>query len=122
MVYLSLVLAIGLFIVGIKILGIVPRVKLVVSATHDALAVMKSVELSEDEKEAAVQRAAVSMFGAFGSILLRVAVVCLVPVGFVLAGAKIGLYDSGELLRASTDWTFITVSTLIMIGALFLVK
>lgn len=48
------------------------------------------------EKEAAVQKAAIRMFGAFGSILVRVAVVCFIPVGFVIIGAELGFYTNDE--------------------------
>lgn len=78
MAYLFLILAIGLFVVSIKLSGVVSKVRTVIVATREAVSLMKSTKLSEEQKEAAVQEAAIRMLGAFFSILGRVA--------FVLAG------------------------------------
>jgi hypothetical protein len=122
MVFVFLVLAVGLFIAALKILGLVPRVRQVISASSDAVSIMKSTTLGEDEKEVAMKQAAVQMFASCGAILVRVAVLLAVPLGFVLLGAQFGLYTNVDLIRASTNWIFITGSTIIMIGALFVVK
>ncbi len=122
MVYVFLAAAIGLFIIGIRILGIVPKVKLVISASHDAIEVMKSPDMNEENKERAIQKAAVNMFSAFFSILVRVAVICLVPIGFVLFFAQLGFYANTEALDASTDLYFIMASTIAMIAALFFMR
>jgi hypothetical protein len=122
MVYIFLCAAIGLFLIGIRVLGLVPRVKLVITASKQAVAVMKSPDMSEDEKEAAIQKAAVQMFVSFGSILIRTATVCLVPLAFILLFAKLGLYTTAEVYQGSTDIYFITVSTIVMILAFALMR
>ena len=122
MVYFFLAASIGLFILGINVLGVVPRVKHVIANSREALSVVQSTQMSEDDKEAAIQKAAVRMFGAFGSILVRVAVICLVPVGFVYLCAGLGFYTTAEALQASTDVYFIIISSIVMIAALFFIK
>ena len=122
MAYLFLALSLGMFIVAIKLLGIVPKVKNVISTTHAATATMKSRELSEEQKEAAVQKAAVEMFGAFISIFARVLLTLAVPITFVMFGSFIGLYSTDDAVRAASDWYFIVGSTILMIGALAIVR
>lgn len=122
MVYVFLVAAIGLFIVGIRVTGIVPRVRSVLAVSHTAVSVIKSTDMHDDEKEAAIQKAAISMIGAFVSILVRVTVICLVPVAFVMLFAWLGLYSIEEAIRASTNVYFVTASTVAMIVALVLMR
>ena len=122
MVYVFLCAAIGLFIIGIRVLEIVPRVTHVISASHEAVAVMKSSAMSEAEKEAAIQKAAIQMFVSFGSILVRSATVCLVPAGFILLFAKLGLYSITEVYQGSTDVYFITGSTIAMVLAFMFMR
>ena len=122
MVYFFLAAGVVIFIIGLKVTGVVPRVRVVLSSSHDALAVMKAADLDEDEKERAVRSAAVRMFGAFFSILLRVSAICLAPVAFVVLFAYLGLYSGADALEGLSDWYFVTASTLVMVAALFVVR
>lgn len=122
MVYLFLVLAIGLFIISLKILGVVRRVGLVIRDVHDAMSVIRSTDISEEEKEAEIQKAAIGMLGSFFSITLRVAATLAIPVLFVAVGSLIELYTYEEAIYAASDWKFIITSTAVMIGAMIVVR
>ena len=122
MVYIFLCAAIGIFIIGIKILGIIPRVRLVMAESHAAVSVMKAPDMSEEEKEVAIQRAAVRMFRSFGSIFMRVLVVCLATAGFVVLFSKLGFYSTTQVYETSTDVYFLTVTTIAMILALIFMR
>lgn len=122
MVYIFLCVALGIFIIGIKVLGIIPRVKLVMMASQEAILLMKAPALSEEEKETAIQKAAIRMFGSFASILVRVAAVCLISVGFVLLFSKLGIYSTAQVYEASTNVYFLTLTTITMILALIFIR
>lgn len=122
MVYTFLYIAIGIFVVGIKIMGIVPRVKLVMVESHAAVSVMKAPDLSEEEKEVAIQRAAIRMFGSFGSILIRGAVVCFTTAGFIFLFSKLGFYSITQLYESLTDVYFLSATTIAMIMALIYMR
>ncbi|RMD87017.1 MAG: hypothetical protein D6807_08650 [Alphaproteobacteria bacterium] len=123
MVYLALSLSLILFMLLIHLLGIVPRARAILADTRSALAVMRDAQLSEEEKETAVQKAALAMFGAAASIIARIAVSLVLPALLVLAGAQGGmLYEESALVAAASDWVFILVASAAMIGAFFILK
>ncbi|MFQ5347381.1 MAG: hypothetical protein ACE5ED_06010 [Rhodothalassiaceae bacterium] len=123
MVYLALSLSLILFMLLIHLLGIVPRARAILADTRSALAVMRNAQLSEEDKEKAVQKAALAMFGAAASIIARIAVSLVLPALLVLAGAQGGaLYEESALITAATDWIFILVASAAMIGAFLVLK
>lgn len=122
MAYLFLALSVGLLVLAIKGLGMVPRVRGVIAAIHAAMATMRSRHLSEEQKEIAVQRAAVEMFRSLGSLSARTLLALAAPLAFVLLGAFLGLYGADDIVRAASDWYFIGASTAFMIGALAVVR
>ncbi len=122
-VYLALSLSLVLFLLLIRLLGIVSRVRAITSATRDALLVMRSRQLAEEEKEAQIQKAALAMFGAAGAVLLRIALTFALPAGLVLAGTCGGvLYSGADLAQAAGNWIFITLASVAMIGAFVILK
>ena len=117
MVYTFLCIAIVIFVVGIKILGIVPRVRHIMAESHAAVSVIKAPGLSEEEKEVAIQRAAIRMIRSFGSILIRSAFVCLTTAGFVLLFSWLGFYSIAQVYETSTDVYFLSATTIVMMMA-----
>lgn len=117
LVYGLLALCLMLFMGSLKVTGLVPRVEAAGAAGRRALAVMRDPALSDDEKEVAMQKAALAMFGAFFLITLSVAVALAVPLGAVYLADLAGLVSLGEAEAAATDWVFIIVSSLFMIAA-----
>jgi hypothetical protein len=122
MIYLFLSLAVGLFVVALKASGLVPRAQVVFSATRAATAVMRSPELSEEQKETAVQKAALEMFGSLFSIAVRTVFTLALPVALVLLGCAVGLYSAEEAVRAASNWYFIVLSTVITAVAFVVIK
>lgn len=118
MIYVFLFMAIVLFIASLKVFNVVPKVTLVFSETRDATSVLKSKDLSDDQKEAALQKAAVQMMGTFFSILGRVGLTLAVSFSSVLLGSVVGFYEIGEAVSVASDWPFIIGSTFLMIVAL----
>ena len=122
MVYVFLSAAVVLFAVSMKLLALGPKVRRAVAAIHEAASAMASKELSERQKEAAVQSAAIAMFGHTCSILTRLALTFAGPLAVVLLGSGLGLYALDDAVRAGSDWSFILGSTLVMVAALLVAR
>ncbi|HSK41346.1 MAG TPA: hypothetical protein VK943_16395 [Arenibaculum sp.] len=122
MAYLFLILSTGLFVVALRFSGAVPQVRFAMAQTREALAAMSAGDLSEEDKETAVQKAALRMFGSFLSILLRTALCVGVPVAFVALGLAAGLYHMDDVVRAATNAWFIAGSTAAVIVGMYLAR
>jgi len=122
MSYLFLALSVVVFMVGIKLLGVVTRVHKVIVLSRCAVSTMRAAQLSEDEKEIEIQRAAVEMSKSCISILVRVFLILAVPYALILFGEFLGFYNHEQLVSAATNWMFITVSSIAMVVALVVLK
>lgn len=112
MIYFVLMLSIGIFLICMKLLHVVESMYPIFATSRNALAVMRSGELTEEQKESAVRKAAGGMFRSFLSVTFRVALTLAVPAAFVAAGSATGLYTIDGAVSATTDWTFLIVSSI----------
>lgn len=115
MIYLFLGLSIGLFVICLKILSVLPAALHVVLEARNVLTQLRSVDMTDEQKESAAQTAALGMFGSFFSILFRVGVCVGIPVCWVLLGSHFGFYQVEEASRVASSWGFIIGSTFLMI-------
>jgi hypothetical protein len=122
MVHVFLMIATVLFMVVLRLSGTVPKVRLAMAQTREALATMSAADLTEEAKEIAVQRAAIGMFGSLASILMRTLVCVGSPVAFVALGGAAGLYGMEDVVRASTDPYFIAASAAVVIAGFYLMR
>ncbi len=116
MTYAFLAASLLLFMLTIKVFGVFPKVQGIVASTRSAVAVMRSTELSEEQKEEQVQKAAIAMFASCFSVIVRILGTIAVPVIFVIAPKYVGLYTADEVYAAAGNWIFIVVSSVAMIG------
>ena len=119
MAYAILLIALALFMAAIHFTGMVSRVKVVIVTTHETLGIMRSTALDDDQKEAAVQKAAVAMMLSFFTILLRVIVICAVPALFVYICMGAGLLTEEALYAGLSNWYFIVITSVIALAVLF---
>jgi hypothetical protein len=89
MLYLVLVLSVMLFMVGIRMVGLMPRSHEILVDVRAALNVMRSPVLDDSEKEKAIQQAAVKMMVKLFELLVRLLPVLLVPVFFEIGRAHV---------------------------------
>ena len=122
MVYAFLAAGILVFVISFRLLDVVPKVRAAIDATRRAQGIISSKSLTDEEKETAVQRAAIAMAGTAVAILGRVAVCVLVPTITVWLGAQSGAYSTADALVAASNWTFIAVSSVVMIAALTIIR
>lgn len=114
--YLVVAGALVLFLVGLRLCGVVGRVTTLAVIVSETLAVIRS-DADDPVKEKAAQKAALASLAAFFAISLRVAAIIGVPAGLIWLGARAGLYDLAVIQAAALDWYFIIGSTAAMIVA-----
>jgi hypothetical protein len=122
MTYAFLIASVFLFMLAIKVFRIVPEVQEIIGASRSAVAVMRSQDLAEEEKEEQVQKAAIKMFASSFFIVIRIAATVAVPVVFVAVPTYFGLFTGEEVYAAASNWIFIIVSSVVMIGLFFVLK
>jgi hypothetical protein len=122
MVYAFLAAGVLVFVICFRLLDVVPKVRAVIEAIRRAQGIISSKSLTDEEKEAAVQRAAIAMTGSLVAILGRVALCVLVPTVTVWLGAQSGAYSTADALVAASSWTFIVASSVVMIAALAVIR
>ena len=97
-------------------LGVLPAARRALSHTAEAGRVIRDPDLSDDEKEAAVRRAALGLLVSVVSIAARSAGCLLTAVAPVYLLAALGLAGDGATFALLTRWDVILVSSL-LIGA-----
>lgn len=122
MSYVFLTAGLVVFVLGIKLLKLVPRVKGLLVGTREAVSVMRSPDLSEDEKERRIQRAALRTSGAFVDILLRSAASLVAPLVCVAIGVGAGLYGMDEAMTAAANPYFLLFLTVLAVLQMKLVR
>ncbi|MGH6913058.1 MAG: hypothetical protein ACREH3_05070, partial [Geminicoccales bacterium] len=90
--------------------------------TQRTQGIIRSKSLTDEEKEAAIQKAAIFMAGSVVMILGRMALCLLVPTAMVWLGAQFGAYSTADALVAASNWTFIVASSVVMMAALTIIR
>ncbi len=120
-VYVTLAVAVCLFAVGLRVAGVVPTARAVLGNANEALRIMRTPDLSDDDKAVAIRAASLGMFGAFFSILARTVAALAFPVLLLAFCIAAGLFDTDQAESASIDWRFIAGS-LAVVSAILLVR
>ena len=90
-------LAIAAFLAAFRGFAIIAAARRALSLAGGATGVMRDNTLSDDEKEAAVQRDALSMLRASGSIFWRVAATLICAIAPIYVLDLIGFVDAGQV-------------------------
>jgi hypothetical protein len=102
---------------------VLPAARLALSRTAEAGRVIRDPDLSDDEKEAAVRRAALGLLVSVVSIAARSAGCLLAAVAPVYLLAALGLAGAGATFALLTRWDVILVSSLLIVaGTVWTVK
>ncbi|MBK5910902.1 hypothetical protein CCR85_05265 [Rhodothalassium salexigens] len=122
MTFAFLSVSIAFFVVLIKLLGIGNRVHSLMTHTSEAMASMRSVAMTEDQKEQAVQRAATRVIGQSLTIFLLAIPLLGLPFLVLVLGADVlGLYSWEALAAASLSWEFLLAAGILTtLGFVFL--
>jgi ABC-type sugar transport system permease subunit len=104
------------FMALISLAGVPARAKAVIARSQQALADMRNKELTELEKEHALQAHARSLFVAFFWITLLSAIALLIPLGIVLLLAHFEVVDFEAVLDATMSWPVLLIATVVGIA------
>ena len=111
MIYISLSLALILFMAVLRLGRVVERSVDVVRAARGSVGAMTSSVLSDEEKEARIRRDAIRMMGAFAGITFWSAVAVAVPLATVVLAGLAGFFDLDRAAAIAGSWWFILAAT-----------
>ena len=108
------------FLISFNMFAIVPAAMRAISLSREAVAVMGDKSLSDEQKETAVQKAAISMLGAAASIAWRIAAVLLACVAATELLGLVGFVESAELYAYMLRVDVIVVTSVAVVLILWL--
>lgn len=113
MTWLAAALVVGGFLWLLHLLRVPPRAADVVARARDALRVLRSRELGDEAKEAAMQAHAKAMFGQFFVITAAAAVALAAPLAALYALHAAGLVAFDAALERTVSWPVLVGATVI---------
>jgi len=119
MIYVSALLAIVLFAVGLWATRLLPAASKAIEISRGAIATMRDPGLSDDEKERATQRASLALMRNFLSIVLRVGVAVLASLIPLFLFDWSGPAPIGQTVAWLESWEAIGLATVAMTGWYF---
>lgn len=105
------------FVSFIQLLGLVKKSNEVILLARRSLEIIRSSMQSNDEKEKALQRNSLKLFGLFLFIALGGAVAVLLPIGLLWLCDYIGWLSLSAVLDTALSPAFIIMSSLLMVFA-----
>lgn len=111
----GLVLGLLAFVAVLRALKTQQIASEVIGTSQQALGVLTDPNLSDDEKEASVRRAALRLFGNFLSITAIAIAAVAASALLVWTGAAAGLYTLNAAVDLAMGWPFILVSSVAII-------
>ena len=114
MIYLSLALALIVFMGVVRLGDLVERSVEVVRTARHAVAIITSPGLSDEQKEASVQDAARRLLKTLVAMVFWSATAVAAPVLLVVTGGALGLYSLDRAVDIAGSWAFIAIAALVM--------
>lgn len=120
MTVLALLLGLVAFVAVLHVLRAQQLAGNAVRTAQSAIGTIADPELGDDEKEARVRRASLSLLGSFAAIAGTGIAACGAAALMVWGGAALDLYDLGAAMDTALGWPFILGSCVVAV-ALWLV-
>lgn len=113
----AIFLVIG-FIFILKIAGLVDKSTRVIGISKQAVAELRNTELSDDDKESAMQTHAKHLIGLFFLITIGGVAAVFLPLSVIWGLDQLNLISLDAVLNVAFSWPFIVVTTILIIVAL----
>ncbi len=113
------VLTVLLFLIAFYGLGVIRVARGALSQTRGAVAVMRDQDLAEDDKEAAVRRAALGLLAATASIVVRSIGCLLISAIPIYALAAVGVTTPEAVFAFLSRWDVILISSAVIAGGMY---
>lgn len=110
------------FLVAFRFLGIIPVASRAIGTAREAGSVMRDPNLDDDAKEAAVQKASLSLFKSFGSLVVRVVLLLLSAFLPIFLADMFGLVPDEAVIGFLLRWDVLVITSVVIIGAVYLGK
>lgn len=120
MVLVVTALSVLAFLVAFGALGVVAKAREAITISRAAGQVMGDSGLDDDAKEAAVQKAALSLMKSFVGLLARIAGILLAAYAPIFAADRAGLASETAVLDFMLRLDVIVVTTVVVIAAVWL--
>lgn len=112
----SAAVAVAAFAAAFSASGLVAVARRAAAAANDSMRVLADPSLDDTAKEQRARAASLQLFGAFGSIALRSAVVLLAPLAALWLFDVFGLVPLGAALDFLVRWDVLVVATVLGVG------
>jgi hypothetical protein len=116
-ILLSLIAGCLSFILVLRLTDVIGVTGTAARTAADAAQVMRAPELTDDEKEMRVRKAAVRLLGSFVSITLIGCAALAAPVLIVWLGSVAGLYALDDAIAIAMGWPFLVGATVVFLVA-----
>lgn len=113
----ALFLVIG-FVFILKIAGLVDKSTRVIDISKQAVAELRSSELSDDDKESAMQSHAKQLAGLFVLITMGGMAAVFLPIAVIWGLDRLTIISIDAVLDLALSWTFIGATTVLIVLAL----
>lgn len=110
MSFLGTILLVVGFVVIVRALDMAGTGQAVIKEANDALAVVRSRTICDDDKEAAMKATTRRLFGHFFSLAFGSVLALLAPVGVVWVGSHVGIFDFNAVIDSSFAPLFLVAS------------
>lgn len=119
---LGCLIVILLFVFLIRRLNLVAYVHEVTARSRDAATIFRDPNLSDDEKEARMQKHSLRLLVLFVILVTGSAVALFAPIGVIWLLDLAGLFSLDGVLHTLMRWDFIAATTVLGIAVYFIVK
>lgn len=115
----AIFLVIG-FIVILKVSRLVDKSTRVINISRQAVAILRDSEMSDEDKESAMQSHAKQLIGLFFLITIGGVAAVVLPVVMIWGLDRLGLISLDAVLGVALSWPFIVATTVVIIVALLI--
>lgn len=109
-----------IFIVLVRRFQLVENSKIVLAVARRSVDVIRNPDITDDDKEAALQNDAKQLFRLFVLLSLGGAATVLVPVALLWLSDKVGFLSTVSVLAVALSPTFISISIIVSIFVMYL--
>jgi len=112
--YAGAILLVIVFIVLLKVLKLLENSLQVVRISKEAMVVVRSKDLSDDEKESCVQRHAINLVKLFVILTVSAMLALAIPLGLIWLLDSISFLSFDNVLEITLSVWFLVISTVVI--------
>lgn len=115
----AIILVVG-FIGLFQLLGLTEKSKEAIEVAHQSTEIIRSAQLSDEQKESRLQKNSQKLFGLFFILAINGAIAILIPLGILWLGDRLGWLSLDAAIETTLSPTFLIVSGILAIALLCL--